>query len=394
MTAGVATKLGIDYAACKAGEARHRLLQHVGVRPRRPARPVRRSRPAVPGVVGARVRVGRGARGQHAALLPLRHVRRVERDAVGRGGARSALYHRKRTGEGQEVWTSLFDGGAIFTSDAHLVERRRPRRVPISTKDLMGLSATYRLYRTQDDDWICVAAVQDDEFAALCNVVGVPEIASDDARSPTGAGRREHRIASSRRSSNRAFGRRRRRFWTRTLDDAGVPNEVPVDTHGGELPLFDADNVELGLVARYEHPLLGDMRQFGELIDFSDTPGADPRPAAARRPGHACDPARARSRRRRDRRARRRRRVLRARRALRRTFRELNAAAAGRVHGRMAGFALRSRRPVLDRAHSRRRSPGCRIRGAPTGCCSASTASATSCASRTTSRRTTLRRAP
>ena len=26
-----------------------------------------------------------------------------------------ALYHRKRTGEGQEVWTSLFDGGAIFT---------------------------------------------------------------------------------------------------------------------------------------------------------------------------------------------------------------------------------------------------------------------------------------
>jgi len=52
-----------------------------------------------------------------------------------------------------------------------------------------------------------------------------------------------------------------------------VPNEVPVDTQGGEAPLFDADNIALGLVAHYEHPLLGDMRQFGELIDFSETPG-------------------------------------------------------------------------------------------------------------------------
>jgi crotonobetainyl-CoA:carnitine CoA-transferase CaiB-like acyl-CoA transferase len=61
-------------------------------------------------------------------------------------------------------------------------------------------------------------------------------------------------------------------FWTRTLDEAGVPNEVPVDTKGGELPLFDADNVDLGLVAHYEHAVMGDMRQFGELIGFSETP--------------------------------------------------------------------------------------------------------------------------
>ena len=48
---------------------------------------------------------------------------------------------------------------------------------------------------------------------------------------------------------------------------------MPVDTQGGEAPLFDSDNVELGLVARYAHPILGEMRQFGELIDFSETPG-------------------------------------------------------------------------------------------------------------------------
>ena len=70
-----------------------------------------------------------------------------------------------------------------------------------------------------------------------------------------------------------AFRTKTARFWTRTLDDAGVPNEVPVDSQGGEAPLFDSDNVELGLVARYTHPVAGDMRQFGELIGFSETPG-------------------------------------------------------------------------------------------------------------------------
>ena len=52
-----------------------------------------------------------------------------------------------------------------------------------------------------------------------------------------------------------------------------MPNEIPLDTMGGELAFFDADNERLGLVAEYEHPILGTMRQFGTLIDFSETPG-------------------------------------------------------------------------------------------------------------------------
>ena len=57
------------------------------------------------------------------------------------------------------------------------------------------------------------------------------------------------------------------------LDDAGVPNEVPRDTNAGEDFFFDADNERLGLVAEYDHPIVGRMRQFGALIDFSETPG-------------------------------------------------------------------------------------------------------------------------
>jgi crotonobetainyl-CoA:carnitine CoA-transferase CaiB-like acyl-CoA transferase len=182
-----------------------------------------------------------------------------------------ALYHRKRTGEGQEVWTSLFDGGAIYTSDAHLVNGVPAPRLHLD-RELMGISPTYRLYRTQDDDWICVAAVKDTEFVALCNALGVPEIAAD-ARFATNESRTEHRRQLETILEPR-FHTKTAVFWARTLDEAGVPNEIPLDTHGGEVPLFDADNVELGMVAQYEHPVLGDMRQFGELIKFSETPGA------------------------------------------------------------------------------------------------------------------------
>ena len=61
--------------------------------------------------------------------------------------------------------------------------------------------------------------------------------------------------------------------WTRALDAAGVPNEVAVETRAGERVLFDGDNERLGLVAEYDHPILGRMRQYGSLIDFSETPG-------------------------------------------------------------------------------------------------------------------------
>ncbi len=269
MTAGVATKLGIDYTACKA------------VKP-----DIVYCNTWAYGLDGPLAHFG-GLDPLYQASSGLEH----ESGAVHEGNTPlyyrfgmcdasnamlsvvavlSALYHRMRTGEGQEVWTSLFDGGAIFTSDAHLVGGT-PAPRPHLDKGLHGLSATYRLYATQDDDWVCVAAVTDQEFAALARVLGVPEIA-DDPRFATNAGRLQHR-----RDLEKAFEPRFRtktaRFWSRTLDDAGVPNEVPVDTAGGEAPLYDADNVALGMVAHYEHPVLGDMRQFGELIAFSETPG-------------------------------------------------------------------------------------------------------------------------
>ncbi len=183
-------------------------------------------------------------------------------------GSLAALYHQRVTGEGQELWTSLMDGGAVYSSDALLVNGEAVPR-PRLDQGLHGIDACYRLYPTQDG-WIQIAAVKESQWVALCGVLGVPELA-DDARFAVADLRQEHRAELEALLGER-FAARTSVSWTHALDDAGVPNEIPLDSLGGELVLHDADNVALGMVAEYEHPRMGTMRQFGELVQFSDTP--------------------------------------------------------------------------------------------------------------------------
>jgi len=184
-------------------------------------------------------------------------------------GCLAALYHQRRTGEGQELWTSLLDGAAVFSSDALLAGGEAVGR-PRLDADQTGLDACYRLYPTVEG-WIQVAAVTDDQWRGLCEVLGVAELA-DDARFADRAARHDHRAELEGLLAER-FATTTALVWSRRLDDRGVPNEVAVDTKGGELVVFDADHERLGLVAEYEHGRVGRMRQYGTLVDFSDTPG-------------------------------------------------------------------------------------------------------------------------
>ena len=173
MTAGVAKRLGIGYDDCKRGQPRRRLLQHLGVRPRGSARALRRARPAVPGVGRARVRSRRGARratrrSTTASACATRPTRCSRSSAC-----LAALYHQRRTGEGQELWTSLLDGGAMFASDALLVDGEARAAAPSSTRARHGIDACYRLYETAgrlDPDRRGAA---DASATALCGALGL-----------------------------------------------------------------------------------------------------------------------------------------------------------------------------------------------------------------------------
>ena len=291
MTAGVATKLGIDYDDVQAGEARHRLLQHVGVRPRGSAR---RASAASTRSTRRRPDSSTKSAAVHDGNTPL-YYRFGMCDAsnamLSVVAVLGALYHRKRTGEGQELWTSLFDGGAIFSSDAHLVDGV-PRARPHLDKELMGVSATYRLYRTQDDDWICIAAVTDAEFRTLCTVLGVAELV-DDARFATAASRAEHRRQLETMLEPR-FRTKTARFWTRTLDDAGVPERDPGRHAGRRGTAVRRRQRRARPRRRVRAPAAGRDAPVRRAHRLLRDAGPRRRSAAARRPGHPRDPPRAR----------------------------------------------------------------------------------------------------
>ena len=60
--------------------------------------------------------------------------------------------------------------------------------------------------------------------------------------------------------------------WFGALDATGVPCEV--SAHDGMGTLFGNDqNLESGLIAEYWHPTFGVMREVGETVRISDSPG-------------------------------------------------------------------------------------------------------------------------
>jgi crotonobetainyl-CoA:carnitine CoA-transferase CaiB-like acyl-CoA transferase len=130
----------------------------------------------------------------------------------------------------------------------------------------MGVSPCCRLYETQQG-FIQVAAFGPNEWAQLCGVLGCPELARYETLHARLAVRLEIESV-----LEPLFLARTATAWFHALADAGVSVEVSVDTNDGEAVLHDADNERLGLVAQYDHPILGELRQFGTLIDFSDSP--------------------------------------------------------------------------------------------------------------------------
>lgn len=193
-------------------------------------------------------------------------------------GVLAALAHRDRTGEGQAVWTSLLNAAVYVNSDVYLTPDGAADP-PKLDKNQTGFGPLYRLYETQEG-WVQVAAVRPGDWPAMCRALGRVDLV-DDLRFTTAADRHAHR-GELEAIFEELFLTQTAIQWRRRLDDAGVPAEISVNTVDGESVLFDEDNVKLGLVAETDHPELGRLRQFGNLIRFSDTPStvlhAPPRP--------------------------------------------------------------------------------------------------------------------
>lgn len=255
MTKGTAARLGLDYEACRAVNPDVIYCNTYAYGLDGPLSAFGGLDPLYQASAGLEYEVG-GVQHGHAPLYYRFGMCDAANAMLSVVGVLAALVHRDRTGEGQELWTSLMDGGAWHASDVLLRSDGTPSWRPKVDGGQHGFGPEYRLYETQEG-WIQVAAVRDEHWRALCETLGVP----DDPDRWTVAGQLEA-----------AFRTKTAVQWTHALDDAGVPNEVAVETYGGHAPLYDADAERLGLVVDYEHPIVGHMRQAGTLVNFSDTP--------------------------------------------------------------------------------------------------------------------------
>jgi crotonobetainyl-CoA:carnitine CoA-transferase CaiB-like acyl-CoA transferase len=177
-----------------------------------------------------------------------------------------ALYWRERTGQGQLVDSSIVNGGVQLNTDAWIGPQgwsERPRADAAQT----GFGPLYRLYETSDG-WIALACLGESHWAALAKAV--PGL-HDDARFGDTDARRAHSAELADVIGAFVGGLTAQGAFD-ALDGAGVPIEIaPEDA--GRAWLRQPDVVAAGLVADYVHPTYGRFRQFGHLVNLSETPG-------------------------------------------------------------------------------------------------------------------------
>jgi crotonobetainyl-CoA:carnitine CoA-transferase CaiB-like acyl-CoA transferase len=141
-------------------------------------------------------------------------------------GIMAALRHRDQTGEGQRVEVELLSAllaGLVNQASAYTIAGATPQRMGNQHPSI----APYELFQTGDGELV-VAVGNDRQFAALCEALGAPGLASEDGRFATNADRVEHRVALTE-ELERRLRERPAHEWVRMLTDANVPAGVVND---------------------------------------------------------------------------------------------------------------------------------------------------------------------
>lgn len=89
-----------------------------------------------------------------------------------------ALYHRRRTGEGQYVDVSAVESLATVVGDAFM-EYFLTDKVPSRNANRHSEMAPHGVYPCGEEDWISIAVRTDDEWQALCAAMDSPALAAD-----------------------------------------------------------------------------------------------------------------------------------------------------------------------------------------------------------------------
>jgi benzylsuccinate CoA-transferase BbsF subunit len=186
----------------------------------------------------------------------------------------AALWHARRTGEGQHIDESQWEAAIAVLPEgvmAQVMNGAQPER----QGNRHWTMAPHGVFPCAgEDEWVSIACGSDAEFAALCRVMARPDQAAD-PRFATLAARKANEDAL---EAEVATWTRARERWaiTRDLQAAGVaafPSMTSADL------VSDAHLRERGIFVELEHPEVGVRTHIGIPWRMSGTPCAVERPA-------------------------------------------------------------------------------------------------------------------
>ncbi|AXN40241.1 CoA transferase [Peribacillus butanolivorans] len=180
-------------------------------------------------------------------------------------GILSALHHREKTGEGQEIDISLMDcqvSSLVNVASNYLFNGITPERMGNQHPNIVP----YQTFHASDGELV-VAVGNDEQFRRFTYVLERPDLAEQEQFK-----RNENRLLNKEELIpivEDLLKRKTKKEWKMLLDDAGIPNG-PINTIAEMLedPQIKARN----MLVNMEHPTVENLRVTGSPLKLSKTP--------------------------------------------------------------------------------------------------------------------------
>jgi formyl-CoA transferase len=186
------------------------------------------------------------------------------------GGVASALYQRERTGQGQLVKISLMRSALAMQSARFVWAQGEDRDV---YRDMRSGGIT-GLHPTRQGD-LYISANTPHFWDALCELIGLPQLAIDPRYDSVR--KRAERGGELLPQIRSALAARSALEWEELFGE-----RVPCSAVRQIEEMFDHPQVLAeGMVANFEHPLVGNYRGLSRAVAFGDGPAPPPRAAPA-----------------------------------------------------------------------------------------------------------------
>lgn len=163
-----------------------------------------------------------------------------------------ALWHRRRTGQGQYIDVSMVEA-SLMQLAPFVMDYTVNRRVARPAGNDLGTASPHNCYPCLGDDrWVAIAITNDEEWSALCSVLGNPSWTDDDKFHDQWNRFRHHEeldrhVADWTRTRSAAD-------ITRLLQEAGVPAGPSCDA----ADLYEDPHLNArGFFVDVEHPVVG-----------------------------------------------------------------------------------------------------------------------------------------